>query len=154
MKIIELLDLSSICSDLKAKNKNEVIEELVDILFANKKIKNKEDAINVLIEREKIGSTGIGYGIAIPHAKTEQIDGLVAGFGRSKMGINFDSLDGEPVNLIFLLLAPIKESAGLHLKALARISSLLKDKSFREQLINANGEKEIYKYIIDKDSKI
>ena len=153
MKVIDILDLSCITADIQADKKKEVICELVDRLKQNKKIKDAEQIVNILLEREKLGSTGIGYGIAIPHGKSSEIDGLVAVFGRSKKGVPFDSLDGEAVHLFFLLIAPKSEAAGLHLKALARISSLLKDKLFRQQLIVAKDEKEIYSLIKKEDEK-
>ncbi|MBW2599777.1 MAG: PTS sugar transporter subunit IIA, partial [Deltaproteobacteria bacterium] len=106
--------------------------------------------IEVLLEREKLGSTGIGDGIAIPHGKLAGLEKLVVSFGRSVTGVDFDSMDGRPVHIFFLLLAP-ENSAGLHLKALARISRMLKDISFRESLIKAETSEDIYNLIVEKD---
>jgi len=103
-------------------------------------------------ERESLGSTGIGQGIGIPHAKSQNVKTLVAAFGLSQKGVNFDSLDGEPVYIFFLLIAP-EESAGPHLKALARISRMLKDKYFRELLKKSKDEKEVLRIIQEEDSK-
>ena len=102
--------------------------------------------------REALGSTGIGQGIGIPHGKTASVKSLVAAFGLSKKGIDFESLDGEPAYIFFLLLAP-EESAGPHLKALARISRLLKDKYVRDMLRQAETEKDIIRIITDEDLK-
>ena len=102
------------------------------------------------MEREKLGSTGIGQGVAIPHGKSDSVESLVAALGVSKRGVDFESLDGEPVNLIFLLVAP-PDSAGQHLKALARISRLLKDKFFRQALREAKSLEEIQRIIKEED---
>jgi nitrogen PTS system EIIA component len=153
MKITDILQGACVTSDLEANNKEEVIEELVEFLLKNKKITDKKKIVNILVEREKLGSTGIGYGIAIPHGKSDHVDKLVAVFGRSKKGVDFDSLDGESVHLFFLLITPEKEASGLHLKALARISTLLKDKLFRQQLLNAKNAKEIFEFIKKEDNK-
>lgn len=152
MKIMDFLSKKAVTSSLKADDKEGVIRELVDILAKAEDIKNKEDLIKALMTRESLGSTGIGQGIGIPHAKTANVKNLVAAFGLSQKGVNFDSLDGEPVYIFFLLIAP-EESAGPHLKALARISRMLKDKYFRELLKKAKDEKEILHIIQDEDSK-
>lgn len=150
MKVLDFLDENTIKLNLASKTKAEVIEELVDLLVKAKKITDKKNAIKTLLDREELGSTGIGQGVAIPHGKTETIKELVSAFGLSKQGIAFDALDGEPVNLFFLLLAP-EGSAGAHLKALARISSLLKDKHFRKALMNATNKEEIIKIIKEEE---
>jgi len=152
MKIMEFLNKKAITANLKATDKEGVIRELVDLLAKADEIKNKEDLIKALITRESLGSTGIGQGIGIPHAKSPNAKGLAAAFGLSQRGVNFDSLDGEPVYIFFLLIAP-EESAGPHLKALARISRMLKDKYFREMLKKAKDEKEILRIIQEEDSK-
>src|SRR5581483_8411841 len=106
--------------------------------------------VEVLLEREKLGSTGIGQGIAIPHAKSEQANDVAAAFGLSRRGVQFDSLDGEPVYIFFVLVAP-PNAAALHLKALARISRLLKDKFFRQALRDVKAPADILKIIKDED---
>ncbi|MDD3905284.1 MAG: PTS sugar transporter subunit IIA [Candidatus Omnitrophica bacterium] len=152
MKIMDFLSKKAITANLKSSDKEGVIRELVDLLAAAEDIKNKEELIKALLTRESLGSTGIGQGIGIPHAKSVNAKGLVAAFGLSQKGVNFDSLDGDPVYIFFLLIAP-EESAGPHLKALARISRMLKDKFFRELLKKAGDEKEILRIIQEEDSK-
>lgn len=136
MKILDFLDEKAITANLKADNKEGIIKELVDLLVKTSKVKNKQAIVKILLERESLGSTGIGQGIAIPHGKSDSIKELVGALGLSKKGIDFEALDGEPVYIFFLLLAP-QDSAGPHLKALAKISRLLKNKYFRDSLINA-----------------
>lgn len=137
MKITDFLIAKAVNLDLTSKDKKGIINELVDLLISadvlNKKY--KPAIVKILLERESLGSTGIGQGVAIPHGKTEVVNSLIAAFGVSRNGIDFESLDGEPAYLFFLLLAP-KASAGPHLKALAKISQLLKDKFFRDALRN------------------
>ena len=152
MKIMEFLNKKAITANLKSDDKEGVIKELVELLAKAGEIKNKEDLVKALLARESLGSTGIGQGIGIPHAKSQSVKNLVAAFGLCPRGINFDSLDGEPVYIFFLLLAP-EESAGPHLKALARISRMLKDKYFRELLRKARDEKEVLRIIQEEDAK-
>jgi PTS system nitrogen regulatory IIA component len=150
LKILDFLSANAIAAELAATTKKEVLEELVALLAKEGKVKDAKTTVEVLIEREKLGSTGIGQGIAIPHAKTDQAPQVVAAFGLSRRGVQFDALDGEPVNIFFLLVAP-PEAAGLHLKALARISRLLKDKFFRQSLRETRSAAEILKLIKDED---
>ncbi|MBU4305934.1 MAG: PTS sugar transporter subunit IIA [Candidatus Omnitrophica bacterium] len=152
MKIMEFLNEKAISADLKATTKEGVIRELIELLVDAQAIKDKERLVKVLLEREALGSTGIGQGVAIPHGKSESVKELVAAFGLSQKGVNFDSLDGEPVYIFFLLVAS-EDSAGPHLKALARISRLLKDKYFRDTLRSAKDEKTLLKVIKQEDSK-
>jgi len=116
-------------------------------------IKDTETLINALLEREKLGSTGIGENMAIPHAKSDEIDQIVIVFARSINGIDFESLDQKPVHFICLLLAPT-HSTGLHLKALARIARLFKSLPLREKILKAHGADSIYSTLIEEDSKI
>ena len=152
MRIMEFLNKKAVTASLKSADKGGVIKELVDLLAKAEEIKNKEELVKTLLTRESLGSTGIGQGIGIPHAKSQHVKNLVAAFGLSQKGVNFDSLDGEPTYIFFLLIAP-EESAGPHLKALARISRMLKDKYFREMLKKAKDEKEILHIIQEEDSK-
>jgi PTS system nitrogen regulatory IIA component len=152
MKIMDFLNPEAVSADLKSTKKKEVIEELVDLLAKTGEIKNKGELVKTLLSRETLGSTGIGQSIGIPHSKSANVKKLIASFGLSKEGVNFESLDGEPTHIFFLLVAP-EESAGPHLKALARISRLLKDKYFRETLIKAEDAEEIIKIIKTEDSK-
>jgi len=152
MKIVDFLNEKAITADLKSTSKEGVIRELVDLLAKAEGIKNKEDLVKVLLSREALGSTGIGQGVGIPHGKTDSVKRLVAAFGVCHQGVNFDALDGEPVYLFFLLVAP-EDSAGPHLKGLARISRLLKDKYFRESLKSLTDEKIVLKLIREEDVK-
>lgn len=152
MKIMDFLNEKAVSANLKAQDKEGAIRELVDLLFKAGAIKDKEELINTLLAREALGSTGIGQGIGIPHGKSNKVKGLVAAFGLSRKGVKFDSLDGEPVYIFFLLVAP-EESAGPHLKALARISRFLKDKYFRDLLREAKDEKEIIRILKEEDEK-
>ena len=155
MKIGDFLCSKAVSADLKAKNKKEVVEELVGSLIKAGAIdkKHKAKLIEILLAREALGSTAIGQGIAIPHGKSETTDQLVASLAISRKGINFDSLDGEPAHIFFLLVAPI-DSAGPHLKALARVSRLLKDKFFRDCLKNTKTSKEMLDLISREDVRI
>ena len=154
MRITDFLDKKAVTVDLKSKDKKNIIRELVDLLIkaGDIKSKDKEPVFKILMEREMLGSTGIGQGIGIPHGKSGSIKNLIGACGISKDGVNFDSLDGEKANIFFLLLAP-QESAGPHLKALARISRLLKDKYFRDMLLSAKTEKDLINVIIKEDQK-
>ncbi|MFH1094206.1 MAG: PTS sugar transporter subunit IIA [Candidatus Omnitrophota bacterium] len=152
MKIMDFLNEKAVCSNLRASTKNEVIEELLDLLLKAQVIKDKKKLIKILLDREALGSTGIGQGVAIPHGKSESVKELVAAFGISENGVDFDSLDGEKVFIFFLLVAP-EDSAGPHLKALARISRLLKDRYFRDTLKAAKDEKTLLNIIKQEDSK-
>ena len=150
MKIADILSGDLIIPELTSKNKKEVLEELVSVIVKQNKLINKEELIEVLLEREQLGSTGIGDGIAIPHGKLKDIGALLASFGKSIDGVDFDSMDGKPTHLFFLLVAP-ENSAGIHLKALARISRLLKDSSFKQDLMEAKLKDDLFKTIIERD---
>jgi PTS system nitrogen regulatory IIA component len=150
IKILDLLAPGAIVPELKANTKKGVLEELVTLLVQDQKVNDVDGAVQILLEREKLGSTGIGQGIAIPHAKTDQAKTVVAAFGLSKKGISFDSLDGDPVHIVFLLIAP-PDAAATHLKALARISRMLKDKFFRQSLREAKTTDEVLRLIREED---
>ncbi len=152
MKIVEFLNEKAVTANIKSTSKEGVIREMVDVLAKAEGFRNKEDLVKALIARENLGSTGIGQGVGIPHAKTNVVKKLVAAFGLCPQGVNFDALDGEPVYILFLLVAP-EDSAGPHLKGLARISRLLKDKYFRESLKALTDEKAILKMIREEDAK-
>jgi nitrogen PTS system EIIA component len=151
MKIMDIIDIDLINANLKARDKKEVLGELADMV-AKKEGLDINVLVPVLEEREKLGSTGIGEGIAIPHGKLRGLKKLVASFGRSAKGIDFDSIDGKPAHLFFLLMAP-ENTAGMHLKALARISRLLKDTKFRERLLGSKTTQEVYKVLQEEDEK-
>ncbi len=154
MQIMDFLSKKAILTDIKSTSKEEVIKEMVDFLIEVSDVekRNRNKLIDALMSREALGSTAIGQGIAIPHAKCDCVDKLVAAFGLSKKGVDFDSLDGELAYIFFLLVAP-QDSAGPHLKALARISRLLKDKYFRDTLRTCMDEKSVIKVITQEDEK-
>ncbi|MEA1971243.1 MAG: PTS sugar transporter subunit IIA [Thermodesulfobacteriota bacterium] len=150
MNIQDMLKKEFIIENLKSRTKKEVLVELSDVFSHGNTDIDRNAVIEVLMEREKLGSTGIGDGIAIPHGKLAGLEKLIISFGKSAMGVDFDSLDGKPVHIFFLLLAP-ENSAGQHLKALARISRMLKDVSFRESLLKAETSEDAYNLIVEKD---
>ncbi|MDY6843213.1 MAG: PTS sugar transporter subunit IIA [Thermodesulfobacteriota bacterium] len=152
MKLAEVLSCNSIVSDITSQDKNGALVELVKCIADQNREINENELLKVLLEREKLGSTGIGDGIAIPHGKLKTIKRLMASFGRSKEGVNFDSMDGKPAHLFFLLIAP-ENSVGMHLKILARISKLLKDDSLRKRLMEVTTEEEIYTIVSEKDEQ-
>ena len=155
MKISEFLCEKAVTAELQSTTKKDLIEEMVGLLIkagaVDKKMQPK--LIEILLAREALGSTAIGQGIAIPHGKCENVNNLTAALGVSKQGVDFDSLDGEPAHIFFLLVAPI-DSAGPHLKALARISRLLKDKYFRDNLKSSKDEKAILELVSREDGQI
>jgi len=138
----ELLELKTIAPRLKAKTKEDALKELVDILGAAGKITDRAEALRAIREREELMTTGIGLGIALPHGKTPAASELVAAFGRSAEGIDFRSLDGKPAQIFFILLSP-PDCTGPHVRALASISRLLKDKAFRDKLLKLETPEEI-----------
>jgi nitrogen PTS system EIIA component len=152
LKITDFLDAGRIIPDLKGKDKKAVLKEMADWLSVRDGSLDGEILFETLLEREKISSTAIGEGVAIPHGKTSggrKVSGI---FARSLEGVNFDSLDGGPTHLFFVLLAP-EDSAADHLKALARISRLLKDGAFRAQLMQGKTAEEIFRVIKEEDEK-
>ena len=148
-----MLKTDYILEELKSDNKRDVLKELVGSFMKIHQKLDSEATLNVLFEREKLGSTGIGEGIAIPHGKITGLDQLILSFGRSAVGIDFDAMDGKPVHLFFLLIAP-ENSAGQHLKTLAKISKMLKDGVFRTKLMAAKSKDELYKIIANQDDLI
>jgi len=153
MKITNILRIESIIPELKAQDKNGVIRELADAVVRSEPTLSADRLYEILLEREKLGSTGIGSGVAIPHGKLPNLERIVAAFGRSKAGVDFDSQDGEPAHLFFVLVAP-ENTAGLHLKALAKLSRLLKDTQFRQKLLEVPDAAAIYKAIEIEDEKV
>lgn len=152
MKIIDLLSLQGILPDLQANNKRGVLEELAATLVPGPEKLSLQEVMGVLLDRERLGSTGIGDNIAIPHGKLPQLSQLLLAFGRSLKGVDFDSLDGKPSNLFFMLLAPVN-SAGLHLQALAKISRMLMSQTFRDNLMKAAGAEEVLRLIAERDAE-
>lgn len=143
MKICEILQVGKIISSLQGKEKTDVVNELVDLFKDDDRVKDLEELRNAVHEREKIMSTGVGKGFAIPHAKTNSINEIVAAFGKLDEPIDFQALDEQPVNLVFLLV--VKENlVGPHIKLLSRISRMMNKDEFRESLSKAKTAEEIY----------
>lgn len=153
MKIVDLLDSAAIAAELQSTDKNDVLAELADAMLKARPKLNRDEVIQVLLERERLGSTGIGDGVAIPHGKLKDLDQLMISFGRSRRGVDFDSMDGKPAHLFFLLVAP-EESVGVHLKTLARISKLLKNPEIRRRLVEAPDAETIYQIIADEEERL
>ncbi len=149
MKLIDVLQKEAILIGLKSKSKKGVIKELVTPLARMAKVDSVE-LIRVLLERERLGSTGIGGGIGIPHGKLKNLDSLLLGFGISHEGVDFESMDGQPVHIFFLLVTP-ETSIDIHLKMLARISGILKNELFIEKLLNAKDPNEVWEIIYQED---
>ncbi len=152
MNITEILAPDMILPDIRANSKNGVLEELAAPICAKYRQIKLNELVEVLVQRERLGSTAIGDGIAIPHGKIGGIPRIVGVFGRSLKGVDFESLDGKPTHLFFLLVAP-EESTSLHLKALARVSRLLKSATFREQLMKATDSAELYRLLKEEDAR-
>jgi PTS system nitrogen regulatory IIA component len=149
MKILDVLPKEAIIADLKARDKQGVLKELVTPIASLTDLES-DRILRVLMERERLGSTGIGNGIGIPHGKLKELENLILGFGLSRRGVDFESMDGRPTHIFFTLVTP-ENSTGLHLKLLARISKILKHDPFRERLLRAADREEIYTIIQEED---
>lgn len=152
MKIVDFIKADSISNDLGSSGKMDVLAELAGLLARVCPRTDADTITSVLVERERLATTGIGEGVAIPHGKIEEIDSLTAAMGISRTGIAFDAVDGAPVHIFVALLAP-QGSTGEHLKALARISRILKDPSFRGRLLETQTPQEAYAAILEEDGK-
>lgn len=152
MRLADVLREENIITDLKSRDKSEVLGELVDGVSSRVSSIDRDRALKALLDREKLGTTGIGHGVAIPHGKLKGLTELKVFFGRSRKGVNFSSMDNLPVHLFFLIMAP-ENSAAAHLKILASISHLLKSQDFRMRLMEANDRSEIYRIIIEAERK-
>ncbi len=153
MKIAEILQEQCIVADIKGKTKREIITELVEALAKARLIEDVEAVVNVVMDREKLGSTGIGNGVAVPHGKLKNIKNIMCALGRSQSGVDFDAVDRSPVHIFFLVLAP-EDSASLHLKVLSRITKILRDQSLRKKVIKLTTVHDIYTSILEEDEKI
>lgn len=151
VRITDYMSEDLINLELKSKNKEGVLNELSELMIKSSNIVNKEVIKKALIDRENIGSTGIGKGIAIPHAKTDGASKLTVAFGISKEKIDFDSLDGEGVNIFFVFASPIEESQ-IYLKVLARISRLIRDEKFRNKLLSCKEKEEVIRIISEEEN--
>jgi PTS system nitrogen regulatory IIA component len=152
MRIAEFLREDLVFPDLAASDKEGVLAELCTGLARVYPALSAQKLAETLREREKLGSTGIGDGVAIPHGKLPSLPGLLAAFARKKGGVDFAAIDGKPTSLFFVLFAP-ENSAGLHLKALARISRLFKQPQFRQAILAAEDAPAIFRLISEEDAK-
>ena len=153
MKIEEILKKDFIIASLFSRRKQDALRELAEFLETKGIIQNQDTLYQALMERESLGSTGIGENVAIPHAKSDEVKQILTVFGLSREGINFDSLDQKPVYYVCLLIAPT-HSTGLHLKALARISKLLNSKILRQNILEVETTDDIYSILLDEDAKL
>lgn len=142
MKLSKFCDEKLITFDLKATTKKEVIEELVELASSSPLVKDRDDLLNDIIHRENMVTTGIGYGVAFPHAKTRATKGIVITFGRSAEGIDFDAMDKKPVYVFFLIAAP-EDAIGAHLNVMARLSYIMKSAENREKLLEVSSPGEL-----------
>ncbi|HEY6626802.1 MAG TPA: PTS sugar transporter subunit IIA [Ignavibacteriaceae bacterium] len=150
MKVHELLNIKYVLTDFKSEKKDEVINELVDLLKGDERIIDLQEVRKCVFEREEKMSTGVGKGFAIPHGKTNSVNDILAAFGKSEAPIEYNSLDGEPVHLIFLLIG--KENlVAKHIKLLSRISRLMNNEEFRKKLINADSKESILKIFEEEE---
>lgn len=137
MQLSEYLDKNHVLDDLQSSNKREVLDELLAPLVEQHPEVDHDKALRILLDREQLGTTGIGDGVAIPHGKIEGLNDILLSVGRSAKGIAFDALDGKPCHVFFLVLAP-EQAAGMHLRILAQISKLLKDQDFRSEFLSSD----------------
>jgi PTS system nitrogen regulatory IIA component len=152
MRIDDFLAEDMVVAALEGRKKDDVIEELAEVVSKHHPEIDHWKLVGALQDRERLNSTALGEGVAIPHGRLTGVKRVVAAFGRSPQGVDFNSLDGKPTHLFFLLVAP-EDSAGAHLKALARISRLLKDDSFRSRLMQADDAASLYRIIREEDAK-
>lgn len=153
MKLMDILEADAVILDLAGQGKREVLAEMATGMAKAQPRIDAEQLLNVLLEREKLQSTGIGDGVAIPHGKLGGLEGLVASFARSRSGVDFASIDGQPTHHIFLLVVP-EHSGGKYLKALARISRFFRDPLFRQKLSESQTLEELIDTIRDEDAKL
>jgi fructose-specific phosphotransferase system IIA component len=138
MKLSKFCDENLVIFDMKAGSKAEAIEELVELAAASNMVKDRDRLLADVQDREELVTTGVGYGVAFPHAKTRSVKGIVIAFGRSGKGIDFDAMDHQPVNLFFLIAAP-EDAIGQHLNVMARLSYLMKSSDNRQALLEAGS---------------
>ncbi len=152
MRLQDLLTDKVIRIPLQNTEKEKIIEEMIDLLEQTKKLRDRNLALAKVLERERVMSTGMGEGVAIPHAKTEAVDELVAAFGITSSEVDFQAIDEKPVRLVFLLVGPM-DPTGPHLQALSRISRLMHRKDFRDRLIAAHSAEEVIEAIAKEEQK-
>ena len=148
MKLSKFCEESLVTFDMKANDKDSAIEELVDLAATSNMVKDRDRLLSDVKDREELVTTGVGYGVAFPHAKTRSVKGIVIAFGRHVEGIDFDAMDHQPVKLFFLIAAP-EDAIGAHLNVMARLSYLMKEADNREKLMAANSPGDVLA-LIDK----
>ena len=152
MKILDYLREEWIVADIQGTDKPSVLREISSLLVKPCQVASSEELLRTLLEREKLESTGIGEGVAIPHGRLKKLKTFLVAFGRSLKGVDFDSIDGKPSHVFFLVMAP-ENSAVNNLKLLGRIVTLLKDASFKRRLMEAHSQKELFESISEEDEK-
>jgi PTS system nitrogen regulatory IIA component len=152
MKIMDILVRDAVILDVESADKPAILAQLARAVAASEPGLDPDRLLGVLIERENLQSTGIGDGVAIPHGKLPGLHRLLAGFARSRPGVDFESIDGQPTHLFFLLVVP-EHSGGMHLKALARISRFFRDAAFRKALMEAESREDVLRAIEEEDAK-
>jgi PTS system nitrogen regulatory IIA component len=152
MKLNDILVREACIVDMKARTKKEALRELSEVLAGSVKGLDAAGLLDMLLEREKLGTTAMGDGIAIPHARIEALDRLLASFGRSRQGVGFDSVDGKPTHLFFLLVAPGREGS-THLLTLARLSRLLSSPEFRSKLLDVESSDDLFRVLEEEESR-
>ncbi len=152
MKLNDILVREACIVDMKARTKKEALRELSEVLAGSVKGLDAAGLLDMLLEREKLGTTAMGDGIAIPHARIEALDRLLASFGRSRQGVGFDSVDGKPTHLFFLLVAPGREGSA-HLLTLARLSRLLSSPEFRSKLLDVESSDDLFRVLEEEESR-
>ncbi len=152
MRIVDLIQRDMVIPKLSATGKVEIIRELAGFLSKGHESIDNERLVKVLADREALASTAIGEGVAIPHGKLPELDSIRACIGRARDGVDFDSMDGKPTHIFIVMVAP-ENSTGAHLKALARISRVFKDKDFLRRLLEAPNGDAMFEVLSDEDSK-
>jgi nitrogen PTS system EIIA component len=152
MKITDMLERQAVVGDLRGRTKPELLRELCRPLAALHASLSEDRLVQTLLDRERLGSTGLAEGVAIPHGKLKGLDRLIGSFGRSVEGVDFDSLDKEPTYLFFTIFAP-EASSGDHLRALARVSRMLRNPEFRSTVLTIPSAEEIYDFIAAEDDR-
>lgn len=150
MKVSEILSKEFIIAELNSTDKESAINELIDLLKNDSRVEDIEKVRQAVLDREKIMSTGVGKGFAIPHGKTDSVKEIIAAFGRKKDGIDYDALDGNPVNLIFLLVGR-DTMISAHIKLLSRVSRMMNKDDFRSRLLNAETSEEIMNVFLEEE---
>jgi len=153
MMVSDVLAKEFIMPNLVSSEKRELLDEMADNISDLVGGLDREGLLEVLLEREKLGSTGIGHGVAIPHAKIKGIESIIVSMGMSKKGVDFQSMDNKPVHIFFLIVAP-EQSSAVHLKVLSGISRLLKDAAFRNKLMKVESRDDIYNTIVEEDKRL